>query len=657
MRKLLLLFMLFTCCSIFTGAQEICNNGIDDDGDGDIDLLDVDCRCTVYPMINNPSFEKIWKCPDSYSQLQYADYWYQPSGGDKGSTDLYHSCGDCKYKYNGLINNIPLPPPDGVGFAGFFDIRQWLNRGQYKEHLTTCLDNNLQKNTPYVLEFYLGFLRPLVVPQGDSYYSFSPVDISLFGHPQCSSLPYGQLNDTAYKSCPMSTDPQWVELAKISVSGTAGQWVKARAEFACPKNISALVIGPSCQTSPYGAPNEWGFYLVDQVLLYKKDQYDIPTITRSGDICSGTLNLSASITPANPSFTYQWYRNSVALPGETNSSLQLTRNHYGPGDYRVRASINQQTYLSPESIVTINDAAFALPDTIALCDNNSILLAPQVAANGTCTVSYRWQNGSTDSTLMVNTPGIYWLETDKNGCKRRDTTVVTTMKAPVVDLGADTTLCPNTNLLLTAGSSGLQYQWQDNSTSPTYLVTKPGIYHVRVSNGYCTAVDSIKVNAERPPAIAFSADTILCKSEQKLINPQVYGNQFLWSNGGTSPVITVSQPGTYTLQVTNNCGIVKRSVEIVRGNCLFFLPSAFTPNNDGLNDRFGLTFYGFVKKFEFKIFNRWGQLVYASLNPAKRWDGTVRGNTAPPGAYVWTISYTDWTGQKYLEKGVVTLIR
>lgn len=659
MKSRILFTVLLVCCGIIASSQEICDNGIDDDGDGNADLLDADCSCSVYPIIKNPSFEKISNCPTTYSQLQFAFNWQQPNSGSAGSTDLYHTCGQCYYPYSTYIPNIPMPVPDGVGFAGFFDIKQWLTFGAYKEFVTTCLDETLQKDSFYVLEFYLGFMTPVVQqPPSNSYYSFSPVNISLFGNPSCDAVPYGHLNDTAYKSCPMGTSPEWVELAKVAVTGSPGQWVKVRTEFKTPKNIRSLVMGPSCERSPYGLNDDWGFYLLDQVLLYNKDFDDIPSITGSGDICTDTLTLAATISQPAPSAIYQWYKNSLALAGETTPVLKLTRGRYGQGDYTVRVSINQKTFLSPDAIVAINDAGFTLEDSIAFCNSSSVQLQPKIfPGNKNCLINYLWQNGSSDTTLTVTKAGLYWFETEKMGCKRRDSVSVIAYPAPVVNLGADTTLCPGTRLLLSAGNPGLQYRWQDNSRDQTFLVTSPGTYRVKVSNGYCSVYDTIVVRYDKLPEIVFSNDTILCEGEQKRLRPAVNGNQFLWSTGSTLPEITVTQPGTYVLQLQNICGAVSRSVNIISGSCKFFMPSAFTPNKDGLNDFFGLSSYGHVSKFEFRIYNRWGHLVYESFDPAKRWNGTQKGKDLPTGVYVWMIKYTDRSNHEFSEEGTVTLIR
>src|SRR5262245_3422396 len=94
-----LLLLSFSCC--FLHAQEICNNGVDDDGDGKIDLQDDYCMDGVFNLIRNCSFES-GACPDNWSRLQYADNWMQPHP-TAGSTDLYRKCGGCQYKSFGFI--------------------------------------------------------------------------------------------------------------------------------------------------------------------------------------------------------------------------------------------------------------------------------------------------------------------------------------------------------------------------------------------------------------------------------------------------------------------------------------------------------------------------------------------------------------------------
>ena len=114
----LILITLFLIQSLLSLAQEVCNNGVDDDGDGAIDLNDTDCSSYVSPIIGNPSFEQKSSCPDGWSQLQYATGWKQHHN-TAGSTDFYHLCGNCSISKFGVAEVVPQPFPAGEGFAGF----------------------------------------------------------------------------------------------------------------------------------------------------------------------------------------------------------------------------------------------------------------------------------------------------------------------------------------------------------------------------------------------------------------------------------------------------------------------------------------------------------------------------------------------------------
>lgn len=88
------------------------------------------------------------------------------------------------------------------------------------------------------------------------------------------------------------------------------------------------------------------------------------------------------------------------------------------------------------------------------------------------------------------------------------------------------------------------------------------------------------------------------------------------------------------------------------------MPTAFTPNNDGLNDYFYPLNAQNADKLEFKVFNRNGQIVFASKDWQKKWDGTLNGLPQPAAVYVWILRYTNHdTGKKYEAKGTVMLIR
>jgi len=89
----------------------------------------------------------------------------------------------------------------------------------------------------------------------------------------------------------------------------------------------------------------------------------------------------------------------------------------------------------------------------------------------------------------------------------------------------------------------------------------------------------------------------------------------------------------------------------------FYVPSAFTPNNDGKNDIFRPLIFGNVKKYQFTIYNRWGQIVFQTTEIGKGWDGKFGGMQQDPNVFVWTCTYQLEAEEVKHEKGSVTLIR
>ena len=87
------------------------------------------------------------------------------------------------------------------------------------------------------------------------------------------------------------------------------------------------------------------------------------------------------------------------------------------------------------------------------------------------------------------------------------------------------------------------------------------------------------------------------------------------------------------------------------------MPSAFSPNNDGKNDRFKFIAVGMRSVDLFQVYNRYGQLIYSSSKIMEGWDGRMSGKDLPAGTYVWLIRGVDFNGLEHFKKGTVTLIR
>ena len=114
----------------------------------------------------------------------------------------------------------------------------------------------------------------------------------------------------------------------------------------------------------------------------------------------------------------------------------------------------------------------------------------------------------------------------------------------------------------------------------------------------------------------------------------------------------------YTVKDAGGCEIDSNST-IIRNirECAVFVPTAFSPNNDGQNDWFRAKVHDDVTGYRLEVYSRWGQRVYTSVDPSGAWDGRLKGQQLPPGTYVWVLIYTDSKQQGRKQTGTVTLVR
>lgn len=136
-------------------------------------------------------------------------------------------------------------------------------------------------------------------------------------------------------------------------------------------------------------------------------------------------------------------------------------------------------------------------------------------------------------------------------------------QAPTIDLGNDTTLCTGATLLLDASQLSGTYLWNDGSTAPSLEVTASGIYSVEVNTGCGIAADIINVNFASGLALDLGPDTSLCSSETLLLDATSAGATYLWSDGTTNSTLQVNQPGTYSVTVNGDCGVLEDAVNII----------------------------------------------------------------------------------------------
>jgi gliding motility-associated-like protein len=203
-------------------------------------------------------------------------------------------------------------------------------------------------------------------------------------------------------------------------------------------------------------------------------------------------------------------------------------------------------------------------------------------------------------------------------------------------------LCTGQKKQLNARFLDGQYLWSTGSTDSIIEVTKPGLYIVGVTIDKCTMYDTVKVI---DPKIndGILPDTTLCKGKPLFLKPNMIG-KYEWSTGAQSETINVKDSGNYAVTVTNECGTFNYNAKVSFKDCgcNIYIPNAFSPNGDGLNDELkvysGCDYIFKIKTFQ--IFDRWGELIFSESETNDiKWDGSFKGRFLTEGVFVWTLVY------------------
>lgn len=281
----------------------------------------------------------------------------------------------------------------------------------------------------------------------------------------------------------------------------------------------------------------------------------------------------------------------------------------------------------------------------------------------------------------VSNSGTYYTQIiSQGGCTVTDSTVVKII-GPNVIVSADASICYGQAVRLHA-SGGQNYLWtpasglsNEHSPDPLASPVTATKYTVRVADeSGCTASASVVVSLRDSILEArMTAPDFVCPGDAAHLADTSLGVVTAWhwdlGNGATSslrfppdqryPVATGSMDVPLRLIVTDTAGCTDTAYHTIRAasNCFINVPSAFTPNGDGLNDYlYPLDAYK-ATRLTFRVYDRNGGLVFETSDWTRKWDGRRNGIPQPSGAYAWTLAYTDPDRGAVFLKGTSVLIR
>jgi gliding motility-associated-like protein len=246
---------------------------------------------------------------------------------------------------------------------------------------------------------------------------------------------------------------------------------------------------------------------------------------------------------------------------------------------------------------------------------------------------------------------------------------------PEIQITSGTTCSDAVSLQLQPAiyNSGFDLQWYkngvmlNNENKNTLTITRKnygtGFYQCQVQNdSTCITSDSLYIQLSPIPnsAILGKPDTLACTGDTVLLNEFADTSfNYVWQDGSTLPVLSATQSGNYSVSISNSCGTVQSKKTVSFQKCVLdiFLPNAFTPNGDGKNDFFKISYIEPPLKFKMNIYTRYGQLIFSSANPSAEWDGSFKNRVQPAGTYVYEVEFTDRKNKYHLLKGTVELMR
>lgn len=316
--------------------------------------------------------------------------------------------------------------------------------------------------------------------------------------------------------------------------------------------------------------------------------------------------------------------------------------------------------------------------TDANCDNNNGTISATVSG-GTSPYEYALDGGAIflPSNMFTGLPvGVHTITVrDANSCTITATAdVLLTNDTMRLELGPDSTICSGTTVMLLPQTNNATnvFNWTPvnglNDATIKNPIARPRDtvkYYLTAKWGACQRTDSITINVKpSPAAFAGNDTTAVIGSPHQLF--ATGGSNYSWSPSAnlnnpliSNPIATLFNNTQFRVTVTNGygcTGFAYINIKVYLGPT-YYIPTAFTPNNDGLNDILKFIPVGIGETNYFRVFNRWGNLVFQSSKWENGWDGKHNGTEAPLGMYVWFIKGKDKDGRAIEMKGTVTLVR
>ncbi len=402
----------------------------------------------------------------------------------------------------------------------------------------------------------------------------------------------------------------------------------------------------------------------------------IDNIASTPATCSGAADGQLTITAAGGNNPYLYSTDGTTFQSSNIFNLNA-------GDHTITLKDNNGCTTTQLATVALNNTVVIdASDETSICEGTTYTIPATSNASSFAWTSNGAMTGATSLTPVAAPTSTEWYYvTAATGiCTKKDSVRIVVRPAPVADAGADFSICYGKTFQLN-GSGGTRYQWSPSTyfttgadiASPSAKATQNITYNLAVWDATgCRSLTTDPIRITVTPSVKIFAgnDTIAAMNQPVQLLVVETGNsgvtRYEWSpavflNDATiaNPVAILQRDQRYVVTGTtpDGCvGIDEVLIKVYKGPEIY-VASAFTPNNDGLNDELKPVPVGMRELRYFRIYNRWGQPIFVTQNMSRGWDGRINGIMQPHGTYIWIAEGVDYEGKVISKRGTVTLIR
>lgn len=404
-------------------------------------------------------------------------------------------------------------------------------------------------------------------------------------------------------------------------------------------------------------------------------------------VCGPDKNVEVKYTGSIPSpgtgYDFKWDWDGAQVISGSGMGPYLLNWATG-GTKNVTLTVTSQACgnrLDNRKQIVISNPTLTTEVSSGSCDTGTDGTITLTAADGVSPYQYSIDSVSYQASNIFHAPAGHYrvFVKDGNGCTTAQNADVTFTSDITVRTMPDTTICVGQSVTLATASNGRNFSWVPqnglDNTGALEPVAAPEAttqYVITATKGFCTQTDTVQVRVSPKIEVNVTPDALIEYNVPFQLNatsPQIRnyaGATFLWTPADglsdasiQSPIAVLQENQLYTVDVTSEQGCmgsgqvnlsVKRQESII-------IPTAFSPNGDGKNEMLLPVVNDIASIRYFRIYNRWGQLVFFTDQLNTGWDGTFKGNTAVSGTYVWQIEGVSTKGKVISKRGAVMLLQ